>query len=211
MFERSVFINYPFDENYAPLLEATLFTIIYLGFTPRLATERVEAGESRLDKIIELIQACQYSIHDLSLCHASAPGNLFRMNMPFELGIDLGFRKSGVELFEQKKFLIFEKNAYDLKPTLSDLGGQDVFHHKDSFEEVIRHVRNFISTEAQVQASGDAKLISEYMTFQGWMFEKKIFEGHSERNIKQLPTRERLNEMVIWNGCGNPSSFEPDE
>ncbi|SFK55598.1 hypothetical protein SAMN04488518_106201 [Pseudovibrio ascidiaceicola] len=209
MFEKSVFINCPFDAEYAPLLEAALFTIVYLDFQPRLATESLEAGENRLDKIIELIQACKYSMHDLSLCRAQEAGEAFRMNMPFELGIDLGIRRSAANRFSQKRFLIFEKNAFDLKPTLSDLGGQDVLHHKGNFEEVIRHTRNFLHIETQVHAPGDAKLISEYSTFQGWMYEKKIYEGHSERNIKELPTTERLNEMLIWNQLGRPPIFEP--
>ncbi len=94
-----------------------------------------------------------------------------------------------------------------MKKSLSDLGGQDVFHHKDSFEEIIRHTRNFLNTEAQVRAPGDAKLISEYVTFQGWLYEKKIQEGHSEQNIKQLPTKERLDEMLVWNKFNHPTEY----
>ncbi len=102
-------MNCPFDDDYAPLLEAAIFTITYLGFTPRLATERADAGESRLDKIIELMNACKYSFHDLSLSQAIQAGDAFRMNMPFELGIDLGLRRSGIEQLSGKRFLIFEK------------------------------------------------------------------------------------------------------
>jgi hypothetical protein len=54
-FERSVFVNCPFDSDYAPLLEAALFCLVYFGFSPRLANERLEAGENRLDKIVEMI------------------------------------------------------------------------------------------------------------------------------------------------------------
>lgn len=69
-FERAVFVNCPFDDDYAPLLEAALFCIVSFGFSPRLANERLEAGENRLDKIIEMIRESKYSIHDLSRCKA---------------------------------------------------------------------------------------------------------------------------------------------
>ena len=53
-FETNVFINCPFDDDFAPLLQAILFCVITMGFEPRLATERSDSGETRLDKIREL-------------------------------------------------------------------------------------------------------------------------------------------------------------
>jgi hypothetical protein len=83
-FERTVFVNYPFDEDYAPLLEAEIFCVVYFGFSPRLANERLEAGKNRLDKIFNMIRGSKYSIHDLSRCKAKQSAEYFRMNMPFE-------------------------------------------------------------------------------------------------------------------------------
>ena len=209
-FETSVFINCPFDENYAPLLEAALFCIVYFGLSPRLANERLEAGENRLEKIVEMIRGCKFSIHDLSRSQAENPGEYFRMNMPFELGIDFGFRRTDDENLQRKKFLIFEKNRFDLKRSLSDIAGLDVDHHKDSFEEVIKCVRDFFRVEADIEAPGAAKIEADYATFQGWMTELKIFEGHSERSAISLPTRERLETMKIWNDRGRPTVFSPE-
>ena len=54
-FERNVFVNCPFDEAYYyPLLRPLLFTIIYVDLLPRIATERLDSGEARISKIIEL-------------------------------------------------------------------------------------------------------------------------------------------------------------
>jgi len=117
-FDASVFINCPFDEEYAPLLEAAIFCVVYLGFVPRLASERLESGENRLDKIIEMIRGSRYSIHDLSRCKSAKAGDAFRMNMPFEFGIDVGLRRSGDKRLSLKKFLIFERDQYDLKKAL---------------------------------------------------------------------------------------------
>lgn len=210
-FERSVFINCPFDEEYAPLLEAALFCVVYFGFSPRLANERLEDGENRLDKIIDMIRGSMYSIHDLSHCKVAHVDDFVRMNMPFEFGIDVGFRRSGIARLSEKKFLIFEKNQYDLKRSLSDTAGQDVQYHRNDFAFIIRRARDFFRVEADYPAPGPSKLISDYATFQGWMTEKKIFEGHSETETVNLPTKERLDEMKVWVELGKPSEFVPPQ
>jgi hypothetical protein len=208
-FEKTVFVNCPFDEQYAPLLEAAVFCIVYFGFVPRLANERVESGESRLDKIVEMIRSAKYSLHDLSRRKSAASGEFMRMNMPFELGVDFGMRQSGSQPYNSKKFLIFEETQYDLKKSLSDMAGQDVEHHRGNFELVIRRVRDFFRVEAGIVAPGPSRIISDYSTFQGWMTEKKIFEGHSEKEALTLPTKERVEEMVAWNAASRPTQFWP--
>ena len=210
LFEHNVFVNCPFDEEYAPLLEAALFCIVYFGFLPRLANERLEAGENRLDKIIDMIKNSKYSIHDLSRCKAAREGEIFRMNMPFEFGVDVGFRRSGVDQLNGKKFIIFEQNPYDLKQALSDTAGQDVEFHRCNYELVIRKVRDFFRVETDVRPPGATQLKADYETFLGWMIEKKISEGHSETEAMNLPTRERLDEMKAWIEAGKPAAFEPE-
>ena len=84
-FERNVFINCPFDdEYYTSLLRPLLFTIIYLGFNPRIASERSDSGELRINKICELIQISKFSIHDLSRIKAKRRNEFYRLNMPFD-------------------------------------------------------------------------------------------------------------------------------
>lgn len=208
-FHRNVFINCPVDAEYEALLQAAVFCVVYFGFNPRLASERLEAGENRLDKIVDLIKRSRFSIHDLSRCRANQAGEFLRMNMPFELGVDLGYRRSGAGRAHQKKFLIFEREPYDLKRTLSDVAGQDVDHHRDNYETVIKKVRDFFRVEAAVDAPGPSKLVSDYATFQGWMIEKKIHEGHSEREAVNLPTQERVDEMKAWVRLGRPGEYQP--
>jgi len=64
-FDRSVFVNCPFDDEFRPILEAILFCITDCDLFPRVSTERLDA-ENRLDKIVDLIVESRYSIHDLS-------------------------------------------------------------------------------------------------------------------------------------------------
>lgn len=107
-FGRSVFVNCPFDTDYLPLLRPLLFTIIYLRYTPRIASERSDSGESRIGKICSLIRECRYSIHDLSRLRAGEIGEISRMNMPFELGIEHGCRTFGSAPLRQKQCLVLE-------------------------------------------------------------------------------------------------------
>lgn len=208
-FERAVFVNCPFDDNFAPLLEAALFCVVYFGFSPRLANERLEAGENRLDKIFTMINGSQYSIHDLSRCKSKQTYETFRMNMPFEYGLDVGLRRSGIAGLSEKKFLIFEEEPYDLKRALSDIAGQDVEAHHGDYEQIIKKVRNVFRVEANVDAPGASRLISDYATFQGWMVDKKMYEVHSEQEAFDLPSRERLDEMNNWITLNRPDEFGP--
>lgn len=202
-----MFINCPFDKEYEPLLEAMLFCVVYFGLTPRLATERAEAGANRLDKILDLIRSSKFSIHDLSLCKSTKPDEYFRMNMPFEFGLDFGIRAGGQPRQNEKCFLVFERNQYDLKRALSDTAGQDFVSHSGDFEKIIEGVRNFFVAEARLDLPGVAKVVSEYVTYQGWVYAKKIFEGHSDRAAKNLAMPERLSEMNVWVRSGRPATF----
>jgi hypothetical protein len=206
-YERSVFINCPFDDDFAPLLEAMLFCVVRAGLCPRLASERLEAGENRLDKIFSIIEECKYSIHDLSRAVAKEEGEALRMNMPFELGLDFGRRRAPDRKTSDKKFIIFEDKPYELKRSLSDLNGVDVDAHHCDFQNVIKHVRDFLTVEAACQLPGKSALEASYHDFQAWMIEKKISEGHTEDEAMSLPTKERLNEMQAWVVDGMPAEF----
>lgn len=208
-YEDSVFINCPFDEDFAPLLEAMTFCVVRAGLNPRLASESLEAGQSRLDKISDLIGNCKYSIHDLSMAKANVVGEEFRMNMPFELGMDMGRRRAPDEDTNDKKFLVFEKHPYELKRCLSDLAGTDVAFHRGDFQRVIQGTRDFFRVEAEATLPGPTKIADEYADFLGWMTEKKISEGHTEDEATKLPTSERISEMQNWMNAEMPSEFTP--
>ena len=64
--EKRVFINVPFDDEYAPLFQALLFTIEGCGFSPCCALEEPGNANPRLLKIFNLIEEAALSIHDLS-------------------------------------------------------------------------------------------------------------------------------------------------
>ena len=54
-----------------------------------------DGGQTRIDKLYGLIEACRYGIHDLSRTELDATPRLPRFNMPLELGIFLGAKRYG--------------------------------------------------------------------------------------------------------------------
>jgi hypothetical protein len=141
-FEKNVFVNCPFDDEYYPILRAILFTLIYLEFTPKI-TETSDSGQSRLSKIKDLIESSKYSIHDISRVQPNKEG-LPRFNMPFECGIDFGAKMYGVPRLEDKKCLILEKERYRYQKFLSDIAGNDIRAHSDDPAVAIKQVRNWL-------------------------------------------------------------------
>src|SRR5215210_4273901 len=110
-YERSVFINCPFDADYASLFEAIVFAIHATGFLPKCSRERLDSSQIRLQKIVELIAASRYSIHDLSRTALDDEYGLPRFNMPLELGIDLGCKSFSPD-HADKSLLLFDSERY---------------------------------------------------------------------------------------------------
>ncbi len=206
-FEQCVFINCPFDKDYEPILQAVLFCVIYLGFTPKIASQSNDSGENRLTRIQHLIEQSKYSIHDLSRCVAAKKGEYFRLNMPFELGVDYGCREYFGNGRNAKKFLILEEKNYQTKKALSDLAGCDMQAHDGKYENVIRKVRNWLVSEANLSntTDGATKIIGAYTAdFQEWHYEQMLSRGFSEDDIQDYPTSELLTAMNEWMELGKP-------
>jgi hypothetical protein len=91
-YEKSVFINCPFDSDYRDLLLANVFSVFAHGFVPRTARETEGNPEPRFSRILATIAASKYSIHDLSRSGGEGDKNLARLNMPLELGMAAAFR-----------------------------------------------------------------------------------------------------------------------
>lgn len=197
-FARSVFINCPFDEEFEPILQAVLFCTIYLGFTPRIATESADSGAVRLEKIKTLIAESKYSIHDLSRIQARRRGEHFRLNMPFELGLDYGCRQFSGGEHRAKRILILEEKPYRYQAAISDLAGCDIQVHAGQFATAIRKVRNWLVSEADIRADGATRILAAYEDFQTWYYEQHLAAGFSERDIRDYPTAELLVAMKQW-------------
>jgi len=79
-YEKSVFINCPFDSEYRDLLLANVFSVFAHGFVPRTARETEGHPEPRFSRILAIIAASKYSIHDLSRSKGEGDENLARIS-----------------------------------------------------------------------------------------------------------------------------------
>lgn len=197
-FEDSVFINCPYDDDYFPLLRPLLFTVYYAGLTPRLALERMNSGEARINKIIELIKSSKYAIHDLCRIQAQREGEYFRLNMPFELGLDVGCRLFGEGEFKDKCCLILEKEPYGSKAALSDMSNSDVSTHHNDPVKVMTAVRTWLVCEVGVELPGPTRLIDRYTAFHTDTFKDLLAKGFSEEDAREIPIPELMNYMRSW-------------
>ncbi len=198
-FNSHVFINCPFDQEYIPLLRPLLFTVIFLGFTPRIASERFDSSENRISKICELIRESRYSIHDLSRLRARKAGEYYRMNMPFELGIDYGSRYFGGENLAAKRLLILERDKYEFQKALSDLSGVDIKKHNNEPNEVVRAVRNwFVETASLRPAPSPTVVWYKFNDFASDFYDARKEEGFSDKDLNMMPVPEYIDFISQW-------------
>lgn len=203
-FSRNVFVNCPFDWDYEPILKAVIFCVARFGLRPRIATERSNAAETRIDKIAELIRVSEYSIHDLSRCQAREGGEHYRMNMPFELGMDFACRRYGAEPFNRKKILVMEEQRYRYQAALSDLAGIDIEPHEGRYDLAVRRVRNWFAGMKGFEKIGTSKILSEYEDFQEWYAEQQRIAGFSADDMREVPVGEFMQAILDWNAAGRP-------
>jgi hypothetical protein len=195
---RTVFINCPFDPSYRKIFDAIVFSVCALEFEPRCALEQGSATEERLTKILKLIEQCPFGIHDLSYMKIDPGTRLPRHNMPFELGLFLGYEFASRKL-PKKSCLILDKEGYRYRKSLSDLSGRDVRAHQGTPTQAITVVRDWLVTESgRNDAPGGAFIVQRYRRFR-----------------RQLPklcktTRRKVAELSFWDYRGIVSAWLKD-
>jgi hypothetical protein len=199
-FHKNVFVNCPFDEDYRPLLRPLLFTIAFLGFRPRIALEELDSATPRIQKIVGLIRSSRYAIHDLSRLQAQRKGEYYRLNMPLELGIDVGCRLFGRGQHGLKRCLIPEEQRYRYQAALSDLSGSDIAVHNGSLEVLVTEVRNWLNNSAALQAPGPARVWTAFLEFMSDNYDELKARGYSDRDIGTLPVNELIRCIGTWVG-----------
>jgi hypothetical protein len=196
-FDTNVFVNCPFDDDYRNILLGIVFTIIYLNFVPRLALESNDSSESRIDKIIDLIQNSKFGIHDLSRIISSRKGEHYRMNMPFELGVDFGCKKFKHGKWQSKKILILEEQRYRYQKSLSDLSGSDIKNHNNDVDKAIIEVRNWFVAETSMRAKSGSAIWDEYNDFQAYLYDE-VVEKDGHRSVDEVQIVEVIHHMKVW-------------
>jgi hypothetical protein len=197
-FSRNVFINCPFDPEYVPLLRSLLFTVIFVGYNPRIASERFDSGEARISKICDLIKCSRYSIHDISRIQSSRRGEYYRLNMPLELGIDIGCRLASKGILQSKTCLILEKDKYRYQKALSDLSNSDIKSHNNDPETLVFQVRNWFTELGLRNVPSATKIWERFNEFMADFFEARERDGYQDRDLEFMPVPEYMDFVKEW-------------
>ena len=150
-YEKSVFINCPFDADFEPLFHAIVLTVAARGFVPRCARETEGQPETRIARIAKGILQSKYSIHDLSRYQGQGDQNLSRFNMPLELGMALGVqylsdieqRTSG----NRQRWCALVPPGLVHQQFVSDLAGYDLLDHDGQPATVIKRVASWLGKQ----------------------------------------------------------------
>ncbi len=167
-YDLSIFVNCPFDDEYAALFDAITFAVHDCGFVARSALEDVDSSQIRMDKLFDVIGACRHGIHDISRTELDSTNGLPRFNMPLELGIFLGARRFGDRSQRNKGSLIMDREPYRYQIFCSGIAGQDIKSHGGKIQLAIRIVRDWLrgSASAGKPSLPSGKLIFErYIEF----------------------------------------------
>ena len=197
-FSNNVFINCPFDPDYIPLLRPLLFTILYLGYNPRIASESSDSGEVRFQKICQLIEQSRISIHDLSRIRSAKKKEYYRLNMPFELGVDIGCRRYKGGQTNKKKCLVLEKERHRYRKALSDLSGSDIKNHNNEPEEIVRQTRSWFVENENPRADSGTKIWESFNEFMADFYQKRKKEGYKARDLEMMPIPEYILFIKDW-------------
>ncbi len=192
----SVFINCPFDKQYQPIFDSTVFCVVACGFEPRCTLELTDAGEVRIENIYRLIAQCNHSIHDISRTEVEdQPYRLPRFNMPLELGIFLGAKRFGGRS-SRKRCLIMDRAPYRYKRFISDIGGQDIKAHYTTPVNAIRHVHDWLqSAPGKAAIPGGTKIWQDYQRFRR---ELPVIAEEAQLDPAQLTFIDYLQLVTNW-------------
>jgi hypothetical protein len=180
---KDVFINCPFDADYAPIFQALIFGVLACGFRPRSARELDDGGQARIEKLYGIIEDCRYGVHDLSRTELDPVNHLPRFNMPLELGIFLGAKRFGAEAHSAKRCLILDVEPWRYQRFISDLAGMDIAAHGGDLFVVLECLRDWLANVSRKRVLGSVKLVNLYRQF---LTEKPVIGaglGHDPQRI----------------------------
>ena len=194
-----VFINCPIDVNYTCLFRPLVFTLMYLGLNPVSASQDTDSAVNRLQKIVSMMKNSSISIHDLSRIKSTESGEYYRMNMPFELGIDYCLKRlvGGYN----GKVLVLEDEQYSFQKGLSDYAGFDILSHGGQPVEIVKVVRNWLVNNRIVdhaRAKGAAAIWNHYNDFWTFIYEELVAKGYSLNDTGDIPYNEFRAYAVRW-------------
>ncbi len=122
------------------------------------------------------------------------------MNMPFELGLDIGMKYSGIPDFAQKRMLIVEQTKYQYQKALSDLAGFDIHAHENDLSKLIEIIRDWlVENKATTIRIGPKEIWNRLCDFNFVLYSERQRQGYSNENEKnEMPINETLELLDNW-------------
>jgi hypothetical protein len=149
-YEKSVFINCPYDPEFEEMFLAIVFTVAAFGFIPRSARDSEGRADTRIDRITEALANSKYSIHDLSRFTGEGTDNIARFNMPLELGIALALRYERRNDGPGRNWLVLVPGGHQYQRFVSDLAGFDPSRHELTVRSVVREVSSWLRLQEDI-------------------------------------------------------------
>jgi len=149
-YEKSVFINCPFDSQFRDLMLAIVYSVAAHGFAPRSAREMEGEADPRIARILKTLSECKYSIHDLSRFSGEGNDNIARFNMPLELGMAAALRFERADSGRPHNWLALVPEGFAYQRFVSDLAGFDPGRHVQTVDSVIREVSAWLRLQEDV-------------------------------------------------------------
>lgn len=144
------------------------FVIAACGFVPLFALDEFDNALVRFEKILDLIVACDLSVHDVSRVELDAVSALPRFKMPLELGADLGLRLRGPAVHRRRRILVLDAVAHRYGQTLSDISGIDIEARGNDAARLIKLVRDWLNAgrDEAMPLPGASAIAADYKSFQ---------------------------------------------
>lgn len=137
-----VFLNYPFDEEFARLEDALQFPIVAGNLLLICAKDLSTPDRPRLDMLFAAISNCHYSLHELSRSKGEGADNFAILNMPIETGMAMFHA-----LYTQRRdhrCAFFVPTPHDYQRFASDLAGLDPKCHNNDEDLLVRLVYEWL-------------------------------------------------------------------
>ena len=129
-----VFLNLPYSLRFANLYVAYIAGVTAFGLIP-VTVLGVAGGLRRLDRVIENISTCRYSLHDVTEINEDWNRMIGpRWNRALELGITIAMSK----VVKDHRWFVLDKEPRRTQKVLSDLNGVDPYIHDGTVTGVLR-------------------------------------------------------------------------
>ena len=174
-----VFLNVPYDVAYEKQFIALVCAVVALGRSPACVLQLPDAGQGRLERLLEKLHSCSSSIHDLSRV-----GVPVRFNMPFELGMACAVAQGA----NRHQYFLFERRQYRLQKTLSDLNGRDPVIHRGRVRGTIRAVLEVLQRPDRELDVGEVFLLYQKVR----RVINELLKRSDDRNVYSRPMFQKL-------------------